>query len=40
MSDKVIDKIDSIQTEHEKAKAAAAFTDVVREACRMTIVAG
>ena len=33
MSDKATDKIEGIQTEHNRAKAAAAFIDVARGAC-------
>jgi len=33
MTDKVTDKIEGFQTEHNRAKAAAAFIDVARGAC-------
>jgi hypothetical protein len=41
MSDnKVIDKIDGIQTEHNRMKAVAPLIDVAREACGGIGVAG
>jgi hypothetical protein len=33
MSDKVIDRIGGIQTEHNRMKAVAGFIDVARGAC-------
>jgi hypothetical protein len=39
MSDKVTDKIEGIQTEVNRVKAAAAFIDVTTQACGRIVVA-
>jgi hypothetical protein len=40
MSDKVTDKNEGFQTEHNRVKAAATFIDMARGACKRIGVAG